>query len=481
MKLEIINDREHYCNDKHYNLGCILYTGLGDTVVKDHTMAYDQFYEGRENILCKYNMVCMIYNGEGTAQGSDYPITVFKELSHAPSKLALAMINFEDNDARDPKPFLELVESGLLPDRQHQFCLFYLANCQIYQNIQDKALSYLLQIDNVNMTEVNYLIGELYYQSETVPDKGKCNIYFKKAADNNHQLAKWRMNRKCLPDEDVISQVKQKADVMVSVWMRICADLKRCEGTFDGFMEAAEYYRLLELSQMSDGCLGAAFNLGARDLENLERMISFGYLPARVKYCEMLYDTEQYTEKLEHHLIICNGQRDVMSCYRLARVYQSWGRNSDAIENYQCFASRSDDPLDAKLRIKQIQESKKNAPVEETPSEASCDDFIEVEFSPDSENESNTVLLKKIENILSSSPDLVGQAVIKMIKRKKPRVGFYSSYVSVLMRLGVSDEVLDSIIIEGARKGNGYCLRILGKRWLRQHLEEQEQEMEEVD
>ncbi len=494
MKLEIINDKTQYSTNKHYNLGCILYTGFGDTVIKDHIMAFHQFTEGAGNVLCDYNRACMLWNDEAEDGNTEIILDIFQSLidahKHAPSKLVLALIDYEYGNNTDPVPFLKLVQGGELPDPHREICLFYLGQCQIYHKQMNAALTHLIEIAEYNMSETNYLIGELYFQDVTTTDPNIWIDYFENAVEiGNHPLADWRLNR-VMPPAVTIDEVKCKAEDCVPFWVRICADLMREENTFEGFMEAAENYRIIGFDSSVDQCLEQAFLLvdeGPKSTRGqLKRMIGFDYLPARVRYTKILYHADEHTEDLERHLIVCKDQGDVISIYRLARIYQSWGRNTKAVKNYQQFASMSDNPLDAKERIKQIQNPDKQdttedvgAPTEETPSESSCDEFVKVEV--EQEPDTTEKLITTVKIALANNPDFVGQALIDLINKKGARFGFYTSYITVLKKMGVSDKVIDPVIVEGANKGNKYCLRLLGKKWLSQSSKEEEGEMEEVD
>lgn len=482
MKLEIVNDKSQYSSSKHYNLGCILYTGIGEAVIKDHDMAYQQFLMGQEHDLCQYNLGCMMYNSEGGSPGGpSKALDIFTKLGskgHIPSMLNAAIINYELNDDRDFIPFDNLSGSSELSYDQNELCSWYLGQCYIHNGLLKEALDTLIKVTKINMVETNYLIGELYLQRNI---SVKAKPFFQKATAGYHQLACWRLNSRIVLNDNMVENLKTWAENGNLFWSKVYADYMKDQETFDGYMEAAEYYRALDDTDMYNVCLEKALQFTTK--ENIDKntsrigqMISFGYLPARIRYTEILFESGEFTEDLEGQLMICKADGDVISIYRLARLYESWGRKTDAVKNYQDFLSKTDDPLDAKQRIRQIQSPDKKQ------SESSTDEFVEVELNSDPEAppKQKTPCEKYqelMEKAVVSDPDVVGQAMINLIDKKKPKVIFYSSYVQVLKKIGVSDKLLDQVIIQGATKGSGHCLKILGKRWLKQNENKGEEDV----
>lgn len=494
MKFEIINDKIHYSNNKHYALGCILYTGLNDTVLADRNMAYHQFYEGKEDILCEYNRACMIYNEEGDHElDKNEAIIIFEKLAekdHTPSKLVVAIIDHEDGDY-SPLPFLELIENDKLSVKQQQICRWYLSQCLIIKEDFIGALNNLKQVTDFNMAKTWYLIGELYYRQDDSPYRKDWEENFKKASEAGHLLAKWRLNPKDYPTDGEIGEVREKAYNESLFWMNIYIDLMMSEDNFNSYMEAADFCLRLERDTMHDECLKNAFSfikedIEDEDLENLEQLIEFDYLPARIRYTEHLFDKGIYGEDLVYQLTICKDKGDIMSAYRLGCVLESLKRDTEAIDNYQYFIDKSNDPKDAKKRIKRIMEVDydSEASKDSKASSETYDEFVKIDISFTDQKKESPSEKKESPVGLASPPgpskkesksgkkknkgistDKLGQAIIDIYKKKK-KTNLIGLYAQVLKEIGVSDKILEPFIIEGAKNGNIYCLKFLGKKWL---------------
>ena len=285
-----------------------------------------------------------------------------------------------------------------------------------------------------------------------------------------------------------MTAIKIEAEKEIPFWMKIYADLLSDTNSVPNLIEAAEYYRKLHLPKLTDACLDVGLiiisehEIGNPEIIYLKKMIDLDYLRAREIYCKHLFESGpgSYTQELERQLLICKNQGSDEGLYWLGRVYHQWGRYTEAIQLYREFLSWSTTSVlkhhdQVRTLIGEVEE-KITAMPEEARSESSFEEFIEVEVNYPSEDENE----KPTEESLLKDPDVVGQAVLDLLKGKKINTGFYCTLVSLLGKIGTGDEILGPIITKGAERGSTYCLRILGKKWLKEQSGDSETDIEEV-
>ena len=482
--VELVNDKEQYIKSKHYNLGCILYFGIKDAVNPDKKMAFEQFSLDPDFPPSRYNRACMMYNGEGTEENKILANREFRVLSnehgHIPSIFLVAKDQFEHSSDRNPEMFRKCLEMNY----KEEECGYYIGLCQIHQNKLDEALKILRDTTEGNIAEVNYLIGELIQSGQANLPPGvdlSDAVYHFEDAEEEHELAYWRLGHRhsITPKEE--EKLKQKAEQNIPFYMKIYADYNSFKTNKTEYqLVAAEYYRKLDMKEKMDVCVEYVWTLltdlcyTADEKETLlKQLISFDHLPSRMEWCRIQMDQKQYNHILEAHLLRCMDQGSLLAPYQLGVLYHALGRETEAVNFLNQFVqSRREEKtsemiqpaldLIAEIENKPISEStdKVNEAQEETNSQTSYDEFVKVE----AEN-----LTEKLHD-----PDQIAQGIKELLKGKRFPHVMYDHLIPVLKKIGASQEIVDEWTIEGAKRDNKYCLRMLGRKWL-------EEESKEVD